>query len=422
MMNIRGLALAILGIVALWSAQAFAQRPESATSQLFPQADRVFADFKDDAERWVVCEALYSASMEKLPNGQYKASLQKSGAYQQAMGSIVAKYEQMGQDAPASKEFFTRIENLRRDGGFRRKALDRYGVGSLATASPQDLEPRVQKSGEQLTREAAPYWFATLILMWLAARFLAATGGNGRAQDGGGGGGLPESLRGLSILGRTYAVEADSGIVVDEKSWTDTEVTVHTTPGHAQTIGDTLYVTMPTHETHTSTVRQDRIWLRDGAGRESAWNLRGGVLETRVGHVLSRVGRRAGGQMQFLMACNHNTGQIVTFPGAVASQHGASFFRAWTGAALVGTAGFLFGGWSLIPLIRPEETFMWNAIGLGGLGLIGSTVFGFLIALFSASRVIKRRNAEFSNKYVPLFREWFQQNTPSLMSRFAAHR
>src|SRR5262245_10805449 len=101
MKKLKALALITVGILGFWSARASAQRPESPTSKLFPGTDRVFADFHDDAERWVACEALFFASLEKLPDGQYKASYDKSSSYQLTMGSIQTKYEQMGKTSPA---------------------------------------------------------------------------------------------------------------------------------------------------------------------------------------------------------------------------------------------------------------------------------------------------------------------------------
>jgi hypothetical protein len=419
MTQIRAIALITLGVFSLFGLRAFAQRPESPTSQLFPTTDRVFADYKDDAERWAACEALLTASMQKLPDGQYKASYQKSSSYQQTMGSIQFKYEQMGKDAPAAKEFFARIEKLRADTAFRQKVMGRYGLGALPTATAKDLQPRIQKSGEQLTREAAPYWLATLVAMWLVTRFLVRTAGN-RFVDPGGGGGLPESLRVINVLGRRYAVGTDSGVVVEETTWSDTTTSTIQTPGSVQTFGDTTYVTVPQQQTVTSTVRKDRIWVRDAAGREKAWNFSNAGLDVRVGHVLSYVGRQTGEDITFLMAYNHTTGQFVNLPMGL--PHYAPFFRASIAAALVGTAGFVYGGWEMIPMIRPEEIFFWNLIAFAVVGLIFSTIWGWLGAFFQGGRVIRKRNALYERNYVPRFREWFQQNTPALMSRFAAHR
>jgi hypothetical protein len=99
-----------------------------------------------------------------------------------------------------------------------------------------------------------------------------------------------------------------------------------------------------------STVQKDRFWLRDTNGHESAWVISGGVLSARVGHVVSRVGTRDGETVDFIVACNHSTGQCVVFNGTVGRYHGAPTRRTWPIATLVGTAGWVLGGWNLIPL------------------------------------------------------------------------
>jgi hypothetical protein len=126
----------------------------------------------------------------------------------------------------------------------------------------------------------------------------------------------------------------------------------HNDDARVITVAIRTYQTAPRLRTAVSTTRKDRIWLRDHTGRESAWMITGGVLEARTSHVLSRIGRPMGDEVMFLMACNHTTGQIVSLDGGIQAQHHAPFLRAWFAATLVGTAGFLFGGWNMIPLIN----------------------------------------------------------------------
>ena len=407
-------------LVAAVSASLLAQRPESATSKLFPTAERVYADFPDDAQKWAALTALYGASMERLPDGTYKASYEKSSNYRVNINLLEQQYSQAGQSSSKAKEFFDRVESLRNDKAFRLRVLDKYGISKLPTGSgkPPASEPVVGKTGEELVQEAAPYWLGTIILMWLVARQVVRTGGSQSVPAVSAGGDLPANLQIVDVTARRYPVELESGVVLEEKTWTETTTTFSTTPGQVVTVGDQTYQTAPTHSTSVSSTRKDRIWMRDAAGRETAWMITGGVLEARTSHVLSRIGRPVGDDVMFLMACNHTTGQMVSLDGGIHAQHFAPFLRAWIAATLVGTAGFLFGGWNMIPLINDTSTFEMKALGLGIEGLIGSTIMGFFMAFLAGRSLTKRRNNEFYKNWVPKYREFFRQFTPAVMAKF----
>jgi len=407
-------------LVAAASASTLAQRPESATSKLFPTADRVYADFPDDAQKWAALRALYEASMERLPDGSPKASYEKSSNYQVNINLLEQQYGQADPSSPKAKEFHDRIESLRNDKAFRLQVLDKYGISKLPTGSrkPPTAQPTVRTTGEELIQEAAPYWLGTIILMWLVARQMVRAGGSGPRPAPSSGGDLPADLQIVEVTARRYGVELDSGVVLEERTWTETTTTHTTTPGQVITVGDQTYQTAPQHSTAISTTRKDRIWLRDHNGRESAWMITGGVLEARTSHVLSRIGRPVGDDVQFLMACNHTTGQIVSLDGGIQAQHSAPFLRAWIAATLVGTAGFLFGGWNMIPLIDDTQPFAMNALGLGIEGLIGSTIMGIFMAILAGRSLIKRRNNEFYKNWVPKYRDFFRQFTPVVTARF----
>jgi hypothetical protein len=209
----------------------------------------------------------------------------------------------------------------------------------------------------------------------------------------------------------------DSGLVTEEKTWTETTYSTYATPGSVQTVGDTVYTFPGRQETVASSVQKDRIWLRDVGGHESSWTITGGTFDVRAGHVVSRVGTREGDKVQFMVACNHVTGQFVVFPGTVGRYHGSPNRSSSRIALLIGVVGWVYGGWNLIPLLG-QDSFAENLVGFTIMGLIGS----FLIALFVNGRIhgkiFKMRNAYFSQKYLPELRQFLLQQSPAVIARF----
>lgn len=407
------LAFAIL----IWT-PVLAQRGESASSQLFPTVDRIWADFPDDPHRWAAMRALYEESMKRMPDHSYKASYEKSSSYQQNIGLLEQKYDLPAQ-AAQKKDFFDRIEALKNDTGFKQQVLSKYGITALKTGTVKDWEQNAKaqqevKTPEQLMREAFPYWVATLVLMWLVVRQTSRHGGAPAFSAPPAGGDLPRDLQMVKVTGRQYPVELDSGVVLDEKSWVEHTTTFTSTPGQVITVGDQMYSIAPQHSSSTSSVKHDRICLADRNGRESFWQLTGGIFDVRKSHVLSRIGVRRGDEVTFLMACNHTTGQIVSFAGSIHSLHGGRFLAPWFYATIAGTAGFFLGGWNLIPRLSPEETWAWSALSYGIMCFIGAIITAFLMALWTGGRVIIRRNNEFYKNWVPKYREFFKRYTPPI--------
>jgi DNA-binding transcriptional regulator YiaG len=411
---LRFLGLFVFAFLA--SSPLLAQRGESESSRLFPTVDRIWADFPDDPHRWAAMRALYEESMKRMPDHSYKASYEKSSSYQQNIGLLEQKYDLPAQ-AANKKEFFDRIEALKKDNGFKQQVLKKYGITELKTGTVKDWEQNA-KTPEQLMREAFPYWVATLVLMWFVVRQTSRSGGGPALSASPGGGDLPHDLQVVKVTGRQYPVELDSGVVLNEKSWVESTTTFTTTPGQVITIGDQMISVAPQHSSSTTSVRKDRICLADRNGRESFWQLSGGIFDVRETHLLSRIGVRNGDNVTFLMACNHTTGQIVSFAGSIHSLHGGRFLAPWFFATLAGTAGFFLGGWSLIPRLNPEETWTWSAIGYGGLCFIGSIITAFLMAFWMGGRVITLRNNQFYKNWVPKYREFFKQYTPAVLARF----
>ncbi|HKW02770.1 MAG TPA: hypothetical protein VJN96_23305 [Vicinamibacterales bacterium] len=209
---------ALLAAFLAVGASGSAQGQESASSALFPTAAKVFADYPDDAGRFGALTWLYRASMERLPNGQYKASYEKSSAYQQTMGGIQEKYH-LG-TPQADKAFADRITALSRDRAFAQQVFARYHIDTLPTGpqTPAAAQPRANPEVELQT--AVPWWLTTIALMGLVAWYRVSRpvsypippAPSGDAIT------LPESLRVVRVLGSTYALEADAGLVLEEKT------------------------------------------------------------------------------------------------------------------------------------------------------------------------------------------------------------
>jgi len=418
---------ALLAVLLLSEAAAFAQGPESESSRLFPAPARVLADYADDPSRWAALTALYFAAQDRLPNGQYKASYDKSTSYQQAIGTIEEKHH-VG-TPQEDKGFVDRIRALRRDRTFTQQVLARYHLDALPTGpqtrpapQPAANPPAARPPGanpEVELQMAVPWWIGTIVVMWAVAKMRVSKPVNYPIPPAPTGGALvlPESLRVVQVAGCRYALEIDSGAVVDEKTWTETTYSTYTTPGSVQQFGDQLYVYPGQQHAFASTVQKDRFWLRDAAGHETAWVISGGVLNARVGHVLSRVGTRDGETVNFIVACNHTTSQCVVFNGTVGRYHGAPTRRAWLITTLVGTLGWVIGGWNLIPLLG-QESFAMALVSFAILGLIGSAIIGLFVTSKVQTNLFQKRNKYFAEKYLPELRKFLLEQSPAAIARF----
>jgi hypothetical protein len=417
------------GLVLICGAVAVAQRPESSTSRLFPEPPRVLADYPDDPSRWAALTALYFAAGERGPDGQYKASYDKSSAYHLAIGRIEDAHHVGTPQADAA--FVAKIQALRRDRAFTSQVLARYRLADLPTGtrvapgappgavSGVPAPPRANPEFEM--QRSAPYWLATIVLMALVTQHIAAKpfsypippAPTGTALS------LPESLRVVEVPGVRYALESDSAIVVDEKTWTETTYSTYETQGSVQTVGDAVYVFPGRRESSVSTVVKDRLWLRDLAGHESTWVITGGVFSVRLGHVISRVGMRSDDAVDFIVACNHSTGQCVVFNAPIGRFHLPGQHGVWLIPTLVGVAGWVYGGWNLIPLLG-QDSFILELISFTILGLIGSPIIALFVTTWVQTRIFRKRNDYFAQKYLPAIRQFLLKQSPAVIARFPA--
>ncbi len=109
-------------------------------------------------------------------------------------------------------------------------------------------------------------------------------------------------------------------------------------------------------ETTTTSVRKDLVFVQELSGQESAWNFSGGALDSRAGHVISRVARKAGEEFVFLMAFNHTTGQFARFDGALARRARLRAAARLDRSDDCRYVRILVGAWNLIPALSQMAT------------------------------------------------------------------
>ncbi|HTF89325.1 MAG TPA: hypothetical protein VK843_13015 [Planctomycetota bacterium] len=295
----------------------------------FPSIEVVLAEPGDEAEHYATLKALSEAAQQTGPAGQALF-----GAYYNALNDI--DFRLRNGDAADYTAFSERVRERLGADDFRARVRARFGLGGAAPAAPDEGDEL-----DRALRESVPHWIAALLVLLVASpllillldrRHLPATAG---ARDS-----VPDELRTVRVLGRSYEVEALTGTVVDKESHIEERQHVYTTGGVATVTGDSVSVTPTQVHVHTEITRKDCLWVRDAAGRENAWNFTNASLQARAGHRLSAIARRAAdGRPEFLLAYNHTTGQLETFDG-LARAHQPRRLLAWI-AATVLVAGMI---------------------------------------------------------------------------------
>lgn len=276
-------ALAIL----LAASSAPAQSPGIVAR--FPAPRQVMRDFRDDPSRRVALQVLYHALQEKTPPPRSRAASERITAYFLAFGNVDAPYLRQRPDSPARKRYFDRVRRLLSDPNFKRAVLNKYRLAALPAERPARVVRARQDPtdliGQALPR-ALPYWIAALVAIALLPPLLelvlyrgpVAKASRAPAEDDLE---LPDSLRVCNVLGRRFALNLESGLVIR----------VETTNG------------------------ADRLWMRNLSGYESTSRYASGIFPAREGHVVSLVdaGRRLpDGSPEILFGYNHATRQYGT--------------------------------------------------------------------------------------------------------------
>lgn len=303
----------------------------------FPSVDRVLSEAGDDAEHYATLKVLSEAAQQAGPTGQLLF-----GAYYNALNDI--DFRLRGGDPAAYASFTASVQQRLGPGDFRDRVRNRYGLNG-ATHAPA-------REGDELDRAIAasvPHWIAALLVLLLASPLLVFLldrrdlAGASNPHDS-----LPAELRTVRVLGRSYAVEARTGTVVEKETLVEQRLHVHTSGGGATVVGDQVSVAPTQVHAHTEITRKDCLWVRDASGRESAWNFTNAALQARPGHHVSALARPAAdGGVEFLLAYNHATGQLDTFAG-LARAHQPRRLLAWIATSVVGAAMVLLAMRALV--------------------------------------------------------------------------
>jgi hypothetical protein len=237
---------------------------------------------------------------------------------------------------------------------------------------------------------------------------------------------LPESLHVIHLPGVRYAVKTFSGLVLDKQTTISTSSVTTTTPGQVNVVGNVVNVIPGQTTTHHTSHRTDMVRVRTPELREASWTFTGrSGANIFAGQIISAVARpMQDGFSEFLVAYNHNTGEIVPSEGLdnANSARGFLAFLAQPVATIVGTLGFLIVLGYFIT--RPPYLFEFG-LDMGGFILLLFSAFCSLTVAFFLThwlryQVMRRRNARFLAEYGPQFRQFFEQSTPALQKRFGA--
>jgi len=422
---------ALLLLACVWLVFALGNRLHAAdatsVASKFPEPELVLADFTDPAEQYAASKILHDALNQALPGPVPALESGKVTAYSNAMLDVDFKRRQQATDAAEYERYSARIRQLLGDAGFRDRVLVRYqvkqlagGAGAAGSGSPEPDELDVAM------RRSLPYWVAALIVVTvLAPVFVLALDrrrlkGGGLADAATSVVALPDALSTIRVLGRQYDVQLLTCLVVDKESHTEHQVHVTATQGGPATVvGDQVFMPQPQFHTATTITRKDCLWVRGADGRESAWNFTNAALQARPSHVVSTIARRLkDGSLEFLLACNHSTGQTDTFAG-LSNAHRTRWLLAWLATTFVGALGILLafrqllagGGASveLRPMLQPSN---WPY------PLIAAGFVAALLVAISAWLIRRLRDWSFQRGYLRAFRNFFDQSRPAFLKPF----
>ncbi|MCC7169266.1 MAG: hypothetical protein IT459_02360 [Planctomycetes bacterium] len=348
----------------------------------------------DDAEHCATLKVLSDAAQQAGPAGQTLF-----GAYYNALNDI--DFRLRNTDPGTYGAFSERLRARLAADDFRADVMARFGLSGAPHATADDDDEL-----DRAMRASVPYWITALLVVLVASPLLvllldrrglpAPTG----ARDS-----LPDALRTVRVLGRSYEVEACSGTVVDKESHVEQRLHVQTTGGHTSVIGEQVSVTPTQVHVHTEITRKDCLWVRDSAGRESAWNFTNAALQARAGHSLSALIRPASnGNTEFLLAYNHTTGQLDTFNG-LSRAHQPRRLLAWVATTVIGAALVLL---VMRGVVDPSGSIMslpaLFQLGNWKIPLIVAGVVAAITVPISATLLRGLRTRNFRAHYAPAFR------------------
>ena len=468
-------ALALVICLAFGTATSRAQD----VAAQFPEIAQVNADYPDDAQRSAALSLLSDALNRAEPKPVSKDAYDKIFNYQGAANGIMTEHMANGAMQNGQyRAFNAQVDQCLDSTDFRRGVLQKYGVESATEhpeARPQGYTPdlpatpgqaQYQQSQTQI-QQAQSQAASTLVkllspapaqpvqrpifeadadvfdqmpkliffsLLGLPAMYFAAwlvlrRSGVGRKIHpawppmAGSLPALPPALQVVKLPNVRYAVCTLSGLVLDVRRQVHRSTVTTTTPGQEvrNQYGTLVSSTPGTTTSHTTTTNETILYVRKPDGREDTWSIFDSPFDCRPGNIISVLVRplKTGGG-DILMAYNHATGRLERTRelDTTLSARGNELGQ-WA-ANLAGAAV----AWEVQKLFLPsrDETGSLNP------GFIVPWLFECLILVtisfliltpWVKSRIFKKRDAAFQRRYLPGFRQFFEQGTPVLQRTFS---
>lgn len=426
-------------------------------SARFPELNQVQADYPDEAERYVAFQVLDRALRIAAPRPVSKPAYNKLFAYESADNGLDNLHLLQGMQSQTYRDWVERRDAVLTNAEFARSVLAKYQLSAYVHApqrapvvSPDTSihgQPGTQSSGRPSARmfTPAPYmispakmheaFYAALpigalsfVVMFLVAWLMIDRSGSKLLRKVGQGATgdvppLPEALRVIHLRGVRYAVTTFSGLVLDKQTTFRTYSSSYTTPGHVQTVGNTSTYVPGERVSHRITVRNDVLRMRMPDGAEKTWTFTGeSGTNVFVGQMLSAVARVDTDFSEFLVAYNHNTGEVVPIEQGLDNANRPRGILTWLGqpvATLIGTLGFFIVLGYFVT--KPPYVFSIGPDWSGVIFLLFSAFCSLTVAYFMVSwiryKVRSRRNAWVMKQYAPRYRQYFDQCAPVLKKR-----
>ena len=447
----------------------------------FPEIAQVNADYPDDAQRSAALSLLSDALNRAEPKPVSRDAYNKIFNYQGAANAIMTEHMANGAMQNGQyRAFNAQVDQNLDSTDFRRGVLQKYGVESAAEhpqprppgytpdlpttpgqAQFQQSQVQVQQAQSQaaatlvklLSPSAPPpiqrpifesnadvfdqmpklvaFSLLGLPAMWLAAWFVLRRSGIGRKIYSawppmpGSLPALPPGLQVVKLSGVRYAVCTLSGIVLDVRRQVHRSTVTTTTPGQEvrDQYGTLVSSTPGTTTSHTTTTNETIVYVRTPNGREDTWSIFDSAFDCRPGNIISVLARPLKtGEGDILMVYNHATGRLDR-TGALDTAHSARGNELGQWAANLAGAAV---AWEVQKLFLPSR----DERGQLDPGFIVPWLFECLILVtisfliltpWVKSRIFKKRDGAFQRRYLPGFRQFFEQGTPILQRTFGRH-
>ena len=467
-------------LIVLAGVGASPSRAQDVAAQ-FPDVAQVKADYPDDAQRSAAFSLLSDALNRAEPKPVSRNAYNKIFDYQGNANAILSLHMMNGAMQNGQyRAFNAQVDQCLDSTDFRRGVLEKYGVESFAQ-HPQPRPPgytptlpttpgqaQVQQAQTQAQPAPTPQSSALLRLlspapapaiqrpifeadadvfdqmpklvffsllglpaMALAAWLVLRRSGIGRRIYSayppmpGSLPALPPALQVVKLPNVRYAVCTLSGLVLDVRRQVHRQTVTTTTPGEIVRDGyGTVVSSRPaTTTSHTTTTNETIVYVRAPNGREDTWSIFDSSFDCRPGNIISVLVRPLKtGEGDILMAYNHATGRLDR-TRELDTAHSAR------GNELGQWAANLAGAcvaWEVQKLFLPSR----DEHGSLNPGFIVPWLFECLILVtisfliltpWVKSRIFKKRDGAFQRRYLPGFRQFFEQGTPVLQRTFGRH-